>query len=112
MESTVELYDIQSDSWSELPGLQQARRNASSCYHKGYIYVFGGVGKYNEPTKETEPESFNSIERLSKTCLRGHAANWELILPDTSSLVPRHSLAMISLNTDEYLILGGKITGG
>ena len=88
----VELFDLLQGRWSALPELKQARKMAGSCDHGGYLYVFGG-------------SNTNTIERLSKACLRGQASNWELIQPDTSVLQPREDSAMVSLDANEFLIL-------
>ena len=93
----VELFDLLQGRWSALPELKQARKTAGSCDHGGYIYVFGG-GTHCDT---------NTIERLSKACLRGQASNWELIRPDASVLLPRSTPAVVSLDARTYMIFGG-----
>ena len=60
---SVELHNLQTMVWSDLPDLNLARYIASSCCHGGYIYIFGGyINKSRDMT--------NSIERLSLSYLR------------------------------------------
>jgi len=74
----VEFYDLQSDRWCPLPELNQGREDASSCYHGGYLYVFGG---------KSGDQYLNTIERINIKCLSvqalGSAASWTLIQPDS-----------------------------
>ena len=60
IQRSVELYRLQSRTWSSLPDLQVARVLASSCCHGGYVYIFGG-GTANDVT--------NKIEKLSLSYL-------------------------------------------
>ena len=100
---SAELYDLETDQWTALPELQRGRHSASSCFHGDYLFVFGGWGAGDQLE--------NTIERLSKACLLGQADPWELIEPETSELRPRAHSAMVSLNANDYLILGGTATG-
>lgn len=50
----------------------------------------------------------NSIERLN---YRGHANQWELIQPETSKLSQKEDSALLSLNENELMILGGNNSG-
>jgi len=63
----VECYDLQSDQWRSLPDLNVGRHDGSSCFHAGFLYVFGGIcGEIY----------LNSIERIDERCLQGQAVEW------------------------------------
>ena len=49
-------FDIETNSWELYSPIKIARAGASSCYLKGYLYVFCG---YNDANS-----SLNSIERV------------------------------------------------
>ena len=73
-EDGVEVYSIESDSWTLGPSLKQSRKNHSSCSLKHMIYTFCGCNFLDG--------YLASIERLNaRDFLQGGAATWELIKP-------------------------------
>jgi len=98
----AEYYDIQSNRWNFLPELNQGREDASTVYHGGHLFVFGGKRCCT---------FLNSIERINGSCLRGQRANWLLIELEASAMLPRTTCAMASLNTNDFMILGGAEKG-
>ena len=59
----VEGYDLQNDLWTVLPELNRAREDASSCYFKDILYVFGG---------KCCQKHLSSMERIQGHILQGH----------------------------------------
>ena len=43
--ASCEQYDVLRDRWTDLPDLQQGRRDHGSCHLSGSLYVFFGGGK-------------------------------------------------------------------
>ena len=53
---SVELYNLEENSWSSLPQLTVPRSEAGCCQHAGYVYLFGGL--------TTNRHYLKSFERL------------------------------------------------
>ena len=104
---SVELHNLQTMVWSDLPDLNEARIFGSSCCHGGCIYIFGGC--------TGDGSSFtNTIEKLNLSYLRaqttfqtGQASAWEFFRPSKSVMTRRSYSAMVSLSDTEFVILGG-----
>ena len=96
--STVELFDLENETWSSMPDLNVARNEHSSCYHGGYIYVLGG--------KTNDVWSTNSIERFHFDHAPRPSA-WEQFTPTVSQLLTTTYPALFSLNDTELIFFGG-----
>ena len=65
---------------------------------------------WNDENYDTKTKSINSIERLDLSYLTNPSyrnGSWEVFYPNESIVMPRHFSAMVSLNDDEFAILGG-----
>ena len=97
--SSVSIYSLTTDSWSEeLPDLTEERGYASACHLNGVIYVVAG--------RDDLGCKMNSIEKL---CLRYGSAEpkWQRINIDRKVLSRRFYCAMSVLNSHEIVIYGG-----
>ena len=50
-------YFIDGKVWQNVPNMHQARMGHSSCQLQGYLYVFCGIGNFDE--------ALNSVEKLA-----------------------------------------------
>ena len=97
----MSIYKIAENSWSErnLPDLNVARGSAGGCHVGDYIYVIGGISKYQN--------CINSIEKLNLTDLAIGKAVWKLIKPSQCEFSERMSSVVAAINSEEIAILGG-----
>ena len=100
-----------------MPPINVSRYGASSCLHRGYIYLFGGRS-CNDGISVTDDNMMptNQIERLNLSFLRDYSPHesenvgWELFVPDDSVLIPREDAAMMSYDDGNFIVLGGRGT--
>ena len=50
----MEVYDPQTDEWTDGPMMNRGREGMSSCVHEGKIYMVGGVDSNEEPLQSIE----------------------------------------------------------
>ena len=70
--SSVSVYDLQTDAWTQLASMSNARRLHSSAAVDGKLYVFGGIraGGLLSTTEEYDPASDSWAQGLSLTSTR------------------------------------------
>ncbi len=93
--STVEVYDPESNSWSEVDSMSQARCNPGVTVAGGKVFVVGGLGD----NLLGPPGALKTVE-----CYDPEADNWSS-LPDM--YFPRHSPAVAHVNNKLFVFGGG-----
>jgi len=93
-----EIYDIESNSWTNLAELNNSRECPSACVtDKNYLYVFFGfdknVNKYVSNIERLNLENPNKFEILN---LKGN-----------QNILKKHSAATLQIETEKILIFGG-----
>ena len=102
--TTVERYNIENNSWEDLPSINVVRNAAAAVVLHHVAYVFCGTG---------DDGDLNSIERLALEGASGRLAPepiWLLIMVSQDILSPRYLPAVIALNHTEIVILAGYST--
>ena len=104
--NSVEAYDIEKNSWSMAPSMNEARCMHSSCQLKEeFVYVFFGVMMVPRKIQ------VKSIERLNMKSV--DAATWELIhVPEAFSaqigaILVQEGRLVAPISKDEVVFLGG-----
>ena len=69
-DQVVERYDIASNSWSDLPSMNERRDSSASCAIESCVYIFYGLDRYGGR------KFSNTIEMLNMNNLE---AGWKLI---------------------------------
>ena len=104
--TSVDCYNIRSNTWSEAPAVNKERADASSCEQGDFVYTFGGL-------KSKAGYQLADIERLNARHFiqgRSRKNTWELLQltsSDGNILTRRENAIMTSVNDREILILGG-----
>lgn len=100
---TVEIADLNLQSWSSLPNLKEARANSTMAYiDNRFVYLIGGYkSKYNSK----DGEYLNSVEIMDmQHCKNG----WKVIeLGYYNYKLGLCSMGIITLNTDRIIACGG-----
>ena len=93
---SMEIYNIQTNSWHKGPNLNIGREHHSSCGLDQWAYIFGGIDK-----------DWNSLNSLERVFLKDGQAqgSWELIR--LKIILSRKWSAMCQLSKDEIMIVGG-----
>ena len=100
---TVEKYRFSENIWDKIANMHVKRAGASSCYHRGFVYIFCGI--------TTGSKKVSSFERLNTDSLQSGAATfWELFQPTPTQLKPRMDCAVLPINYNEIIICGGSGT--
>lgn len=95
---TVEIYDPNSDSWTQGPDMLAPHDYPGGLYHEGFIYIFGG--HHPDATKagpKTDP-GFDFCERLNV-----NSGKWEQLAPLPT---PRFALNAVA-HQGRLLTMGG-----
>ena len=99
---SVDIYNIEMDTWERAPPLSQARDEHSSCSLGDYAYVIGGCN--------SNCNSIIAFERLNVARLtRGEqSVAWEpLNIATNQGMSPRFWVSMTALDANQLLIFGG-----
>jgi hypothetical protein len=88
-----ERYDPFADEWVEMPSLNKERKGINGLCHNNWVYAIGGITN----------KCINIIERLNID----HPASWEILSIKSPEYTSRCFSAGISLNKNDFLILGG-----
>ena len=97
--STVARHDLAEDSWSEMPSLNVARSQASSCILGRRVYVFGGCG---------DGESYlNSIEYLKLSSRQDESQGLAWMIVSLEMVTPRINPVLCPLNERQIVLIGG-----
>ena len=102
---SVEIYCVESDSWSIAPSLNQARERHSSCCLADYVYVAGDGMRGEE---DDERKGIIYVERLKVRSIESLGAAWEVLsIQNFSFFKPRFELLMAPVSETELVFLGG-----
>ena len=101
--TSVDMYTIETDTWSQAPSLEVPRVNHSSCVAGDTLFIFGG--RNNDYVK------FNSIQmlRLDKF-FSGVPVAWEII--ELYQITPRYYPVIAPFSATEVFIAGGYVSNG
>ena len=105
--SSCEAFDSNTNTWFELPDLNEKRSNHISFVYKGNVYVFGGIqGEVKNPASYV-----TSLEKLSKDRMK-----WEVITlkkeVDSYPVFSNSYLHFTLNNQDVILIFGDRDNKG
>ena len=100
--STIDIYDIWTDSWLPGPKMPQERFNMGACVHGDFLYISCGFSLGNCLQDMIRINIFKFIaQKTPKYC-------WESLYHRRWRLTPRESPIMCPLNATEILIMGGQ----
>ena len=97
-------FDLAGEAWEQMPSMQVARQQSSSCFLSGNLYAFCGLNG--------DKGLLQSIEKLRVFALASEQKQqaWQLI-PEgnfAADFSPRCSLVACPLNSTQILIMGGR----
>ena len=93
----VEVFNVEANSWSEMPSLTEGRHyHSSTSFNDQQIYVFCGI---SADTKKY----INTIEVFT----HGVSRSWETIKLDKAAFPPRQGSGVAQFNENSILVLGG-----
>ena len=99
--SSVDMYTIESDTWSSAPELNQARSGLSFCAQGNKIYAMFGY-LYSEDT------NVNTIETLdARKWIDGIQVEWTVLHLASGEISPRGDVLVVPIGPNELAILGG-----
>lgn len=105
-----EKYDMENNSWSELPDISIPRQNCSLFYfNKQYLYAFGGA--YWDENKKTFVY-LESVERLNLGFGNFEGCKqWELVKTHMNNIVniKKSVMTVLSYSTNKIFLVGGSI---
>jgi N-acetylneuraminic acid mutarotase len=93
--NTAEVYDIKSNSWSELPPLPVAMHHPNLAAVKGKLYILGALDGFN-PTRKTLGNVYTFDPAVKK---------WEELAPMPKGT--ERGGSAVAVNGDEIYIAGG-----
>ena len=93
----VEMYNVEKNTWSEMPALTEGRHyHSSTSFNDQAIYVFCGI---SADTKKY----INTIEVFT----HGVSRSWETIKLDKAAFPPRQGSGVAQFDSKSILVLGG-----
>ena len=99
--SSVDMYTIESDSWSSAPELNQARSGLSFCAQGDKLYAMFGY-LYSQDI------NVNMIEVLdARKWIEGVQVEWAVLQLASGEISPRDDVLVVPIGPNELAILGG-----
>ena len=98
---SVDMYDIDNDTWSSVPNMRIGKYDHSFCTVGEFLYSLFGIFHYQQP-------AINVIERFhAQKHVENQSVEWTIFELASGIIEPRSKAMVSSISNTELVILGG-----